>query len=249
MKLIAPNGKPSNLNAEQYKLVRTPAFKKWFGDWENDPENASKVVDENGEPLVVYHSTEKKFNEFDYTTMNDTANYYDIIGFYFTAIKPKKRTPYGNITKSCFINIKKRILVTDPIAEKSPRWETEKLTKKEILLLIGNRNPVYDEFSKEKIVELLVNSDKLNSQLQFVYREFFSRWQVKNGIRLFLENLTDKLGFDGAYMPHSEYVVAFHPNQIKLADGSNTTFDNNNNDIRYEQGGILGKFNYSIGGL
>jgi hypothetical protein len=55
-KLLAPNGKPSNLTPEQYKLVRTPAFKEWFGDWENDPQNASKVVDEETkEPLVVYH--------------------------------------------------------------------------------------------------------------------------------------------------------------------------------------------------
>jgi len=62
---LAPNGKPSNLTPEQYKLVRTPDFKKWFGDWENDTENASKVVDENGEPLVVYHGTNSKFNVFD----------------------------------------------------------------------------------------------------------------------------------------------------------------------------------------
>ena len=49
--LIAPNGKPSNLTYNQYKLVRTYEFKAWFGDWQNDPANASKVVDENGEPL------------------------------------------------------------------------------------------------------------------------------------------------------------------------------------------------------
>ena len=42
---------------EQWTTVRTKRFKEWFGDWENDPENASKVVDENGEPLVVYHGT------------------------------------------------------------------------------------------------------------------------------------------------------------------------------------------------
>ena len=53
----APNGKPSNLNARQWVQVRTQAFKDWFGDWENDPDNASKVVDENGEPKVMYHST------------------------------------------------------------------------------------------------------------------------------------------------------------------------------------------------
>ena len=53
----APNGKPSNLNERQWVQVRTQAFKDWFGDWENDPENASQVVDENGEPKVMYHST------------------------------------------------------------------------------------------------------------------------------------------------------------------------------------------------
>jgi len=54
---LAPNGRPSRLNARQYAQVRTPEFKAWFGDWENDPESASKVVDDNGEPLVVYHGT------------------------------------------------------------------------------------------------------------------------------------------------------------------------------------------------
>lgn len=36
--------------------TESAAFKKWFGD--------SKVVDENGEPLVVYHGTTKDFLEF-----------------------------------------------------------------------------------------------------------------------------------------------------------------------------------------
>lgn len=57
--LLAPNGKPSNLNKAQWEYVRTKEFKDWFGDWEADPQNASKVVDENGEPLVVYHGSRK----------------------------------------------------------------------------------------------------------------------------------------------------------------------------------------------
>lgn len=64
-KLLAPNGKPSNLPERLYAQVRTKEFKDWFGDWQNDPENASKVVDENGEPLVVYHNTPFKFSVFD----------------------------------------------------------------------------------------------------------------------------------------------------------------------------------------
>ena len=54
MELLAPNGNKSNLTAEQYELVRTPEFKAWFGDWENDTKNASKVVDENGEPRTDF---------------------------------------------------------------------------------------------------------------------------------------------------------------------------------------------------
>ena len=66
---LAPNGKPSNLKPEQYKLVRTPEFKAWFGDWEKvevcQPYNYSKLegkqnnmlLDENGEPQVFYHGS------------------------------------------------------------------------------------------------------------------------------------------------------------------------------------------------
>lgn len=64
-RLLAPNDKPSNLPERLYAQVRTKEFKDWFGDWQNDPKNASKVVDENGEPLVVYHNTPFKFSVFD----------------------------------------------------------------------------------------------------------------------------------------------------------------------------------------
>jgi len=60
----APNGKPTKLNERQWLQVRTPNFLNWFGNWINDPANASKVVDENGEPKVMYHSTQSKFTEF-----------------------------------------------------------------------------------------------------------------------------------------------------------------------------------------
>ena len=57
-KILAPNGKISNIQNERLaKTIRTKAFKDWFGD--------SKVVDENGEPLVVYHGTGSDFDIFD----------------------------------------------------------------------------------------------------------------------------------------------------------------------------------------
>jgi hypothetical protein len=63
--LKAPNGNPTKLSEDQWATVRTNNFKNWFGDWENDPANASKVVDENGEPRVVFHGTNVKFDQFD----------------------------------------------------------------------------------------------------------------------------------------------------------------------------------------
>lgn len=60
----APNGQPTNLTEQQWLQVRTPEFKQWFGDWENNPESASKVVDGNGEPQVVYHGTSSQFTRF-----------------------------------------------------------------------------------------------------------------------------------------------------------------------------------------
>lgn len=48
----------TELDYRQWVQVRTPAFKEWFGDWENDPDEASKMINpRTGEPLVVYHGT------------------------------------------------------------------------------------------------------------------------------------------------------------------------------------------------
>ena len=149
--LLAPNGKPSNLTPQQHALVRTPAFIVWFGDWINNPEASSKVVDENGEPLVVYHGSNENFNFFniDKIWTNYVKPSYDAPdGFYFAKDK-KLAIKYGKNVKAYFI---------------------------------GNGN-------------LLLNNNKI--------------------------------------------VVTNNPNQIKLADGTNTTFDNETPDIRFETGGIV----------
>lgn len=201
---LAPNGKPSNLTPEQYRLVRTPAFKKWFGDWENYPEIASKVVDENGEPLVVYHGTKNKFNVFDLSHFGKTDTGFFGKGFYFTSSKETAET-YASITEwdkindtynengivlSCFMNLKNPVIV------------------------------------KSK-------GDFINASGKREIREGFDgKIVIPNSL----------------HSPNTEYIV-FEPNQIKLADGTNTTFDGGNPDIRFESGGITKEFEYTIGGL
>lgn len=45
--------------------TETENFKKWFGDWQNDPPKASKVVNKDGTQKVVYHGTNAEFTVFD----------------------------------------------------------------------------------------------------------------------------------------------------------------------------------------
>lgn len=106
-KLLAPNGQSSNLSPKQYALVRTKAFKDWFGDWENDPESASKVVDENGEPLVVYHTSFADFTEFKLHQMSPRIDGVNSEEDYFYFGTEKIASTYaGNKVYKVFLNIK-----------------------------------------------------------------------------------------------------------------------------------------------
>ena len=89
----APNGKETNLTEDQWLSVRTAAFKNWFGDWEKDPENASKVVDENGEPRVVHHGTPNEFTVFRHTQQNDAGWLGE--GYYFYGVEEESHGYMG----------------------------------------------------------------------------------------------------------------------------------------------------------
>lgn len=109
----APNGKPTNLNERLWLQVRTKAFKDWFGDWtkitfDKDgkvlhiPDGVSKVVDENGEPLVVYHGSNEIFNTFD--TSKKRYNVHNK-GIFFTTTEDKAKR-YGNNIIAAFVNLR-----------------------------------------------------------------------------------------------------------------------------------------------
>ena len=109
---LAPNGQPSNLTLEQWIIVRTPEFKAWFGDWELDPENASKVVDGNGEPLVVYHGTGARFSEFSYDELGSRE------GSFFFAQNLEDAQGYASgIVMPVFLNLRNPISFNDIPAE------------------------------------------------------------------------------------------------------------------------------------
>ena len=93
----------TELTYRQWVQVRTPAFKAWFGDWENDPDNASKVVNpKTGEPLVVYHNTEEQFHTFELSKARQNV---DIPAFFF-ATNPETAEGYGSRSMQVFLNIR-----------------------------------------------------------------------------------------------------------------------------------------------
>lgn len=98
--LLAPNDKKSNLTERQYAQVRTKAFKDWFGDWENNPSEASKVVDENGEPLVVYHTRDR--------------NKGDDFNIFNTKIEGRESAIYATDSKGMSVSYK-RLSTGDPL--------------------------------------------------------------------------------------------------------------------------------------
>jgi hypothetical protein len=60
--ILADFSEKVNMNISS--ATESQQFKRWFGDWQNNPKNASKVVNEDGTPKVVYHGTDAEFTEF-----------------------------------------------------------------------------------------------------------------------------------------------------------------------------------------
>lgn len=74
--------------------------------WENDSQNSSKVLDINGEPLVCYHRSSKKFDPNNVPYMIGWLG----TGFYFSDNKNSFKE-YGKFILQCFLNIRTPFIV------------------------------------------------------------------------------------------------------------------------------------------
>lgn len=216
---LAPNGKKSNLTPEQYKLVRTPEFKAWFGDWENDKENSGKVSGITKEPVVWYHSTKSNF------ITKKGENIFKNPPFFFglrkdiseDIVKIQQSQKKGKIyTKPFFVRYKNTFDIT-----KANILNDKKLANiiKKITLVKTDKDL--------KIFQLklsLPNSSK-------------NTWSLTETKEM--QDYIKENGYDSffVYEDGAKNLAVFSPEQIKLADGSNTTFDANNPDIRFKKGG------------
>ena len=147
----APNGQDTKLSKENWALVRTNNFKNWFGDWVNDPDNASKVVDENGEPRVVYHGT--KWNPmaekpgkavFDTDRVGENFDFVDIDwNFFFTASEASAKG-YGRAVP-VFLNLRNPEIHT---IKERVSYEMDEETGHDIVVTAHDAGSEYDEVTK-----------------------------------------------------------------------------------------------------
>ncbi|QSI04845.1 hypothetical protein DYQ05_07855 [Treponema pedis] len=113
--LKAPDGSNSNLNEKQWLQVRTDSFKKWFGDWESDSEN--KVLDDNGEPLVVYHGSPEILGD---VFEQGHSFYGGNLGHWFTTVETAARDYAFNRETGNYGDVKAVFLKTNKIIDLLP---------------------------------------------------------------------------------------------------------------------------------
>lgn len=204
--MTAPNGEKTKLDAEQWATVRTTNFKNWFGDWENDPENASKVVDENGEPLVVYHGTT---NDETKSVWNEKTKSYDTSHEPFTVFK---REVDGLPNSGLFFN--------------SSEDNAYEYGYNNYAVYLSAKNPLVIDCKGS-----LYNSIKHDGKTMDTYD--WANWAEENGYDgVIFKNIKDGVDYGSMQNTTDDYVV-FNSNQIKSAENNNGDFSSGNNDIRF----------------
>lgn len=95
-----------NVRYSARNQTESKEFKQWFGDWQNDPANASKVVNEDGTPKVMYHGTNAEFTVFD-RAQGKKKVHLNVFGDgnYFTALR-EGASRYGANVVEAYLDIK-----------------------------------------------------------------------------------------------------------------------------------------------
>lgn len=183
--------------------INTPEFKAWFGD--------SKVVDEKGKPLMVYHGTPNLFSAFDKAYLpepsaNDPGFYGQ--GFYFADSYPGawRYTKGKGVVLPLYLSIRNPLVLDDVY------------------------NKMMREIPLERIKELGIYKKGLETGKYAGF--FFDEYVTENRLSKKLSDHAKAKGYDGI-KAGKEY-VAFEPNQIKSVYNRGT-WNAGSDDIYYQR--------------
>lgn len=197
----------SNVNKKIKKITQSQQFVRWFGDWQNKPKTASKVVDGNGEPLVVYHQTGNDFTVFD--TKHTGAGEFDSEMPTGIFMKPTSDNIglRGNKQMALYANIRNPLTVNNR-AELVRFYEKNIDGYKEAR---ENINDIDSEYEASKKAKSLIDDYFRSSNYDGVI--------VNNDV--------------GSFGRSTKTYIAFENTQVKSATDNIGTFDGKNPDIRY----------------
>ena len=249
-----------NVNRKINKITQSKQFIRWFGDWQNSPAKASKVVDNNGEPLVLYHQTEKEFTTFD--TKQKGSGEFDSEMPTGIFMKPTNNDigVGGNIQIPLYASIKNPLIVNN-------RSELVKFYDKNVQgytkakSAIDSVNEEYkakfnEEMKREnEEYQKLWNAKKNGEISEEEYQKSISRdaldeimeeWENKvneasRNAKALVDDYFKNSNYDGVIVNNdvgsfgrsTKTFIAFENTQVKSATDNIGTFDGNNPDIRY----------------
>ncbi len=213
-----------NVNKKISNITQSQQFLRWFGDWQNHPEKASKVVDSEGNPLVVYHGTSNGgFTVFD--TYGGNFGLFGI-GSYFTENESiaQEYTDKGQGNNKHIYKVYLNI--------KNPLDMGQNANIEEWINNSG-ADPYY-------FAECKTNEDCFKALEEYCEDEGMYKSEAEELITEAIQSM----GYDGIThigggrhkksndIKHRVW-IAFEPEQIKSATDNIGTFDGNNPDIRY----------------
>ena len=253
----------SFVNTKFENVTQTQQFKRWFGDPQKNPKRASKVVNADGTPKIVYHQTENTFTVFD--TRHSGAGTHDSgtpFGVFLKGsdrdigLKGKKQMAlYARITNP--LQVENRTELTKLIRGMSPEYDS----------LIKQYDALNSEYKaktdeaitafKQYLIDWRRSNPNADSRALYEVQEFNALYEAEDKLVDEWTKKADSLsvkakeamtkalrdnGYDGVFLKNdegsfgrkTEAYIALDPTQVKSATDNIGTFDRNNPDIRYQ---------------
>ena len=253
----------SFVNTKFENVTQTQQFKRWFGDPQKNPKRASKVVNADGTPKIVYHQTENTFTVFD--TRHSGAGTHDSgtpFGVFLKGsdrdigLKGKKQMAlYARITNP--LQVENRTELTKLIRGMSPEYDS----------LIKQYDALNSEYKartdeaitafKQYLIDWRRSNPNADSRALYEVQEFNALYEAEDKLVDEWTKKADSLsvkakeamtkalrdnGYDGVFLKNdegsfgrkTEAYIALDPTQVKSATDNIGTFDKGNRDILYE---------------
>jgi hypothetical protein len=197
-------------------IIDSLNFKNWFTN--------SKVVDYKNKPLIVYHGSPDLRgikSEYIFKTSwekfdeNESKN-----GAYYFTDNYNMAKSYADPKRAFDYQGAEEGVMELYLSLQNP-------------LIVDGKNQIWRKFETTFNSEQLIGTKDV---ISYAKKNNYDGVIVKNIRDYYNDNVNKKSG--------GNVYVAFQSNQIKLADGTNTTFDPNNPDIRYKQGGKVKTYWY-----